>query len=131
VAILDPTPSARPFRVLIVDDSASFRRVARDVLEYRGYRVAGEAESARAAIAAVTALSPDAALIDVGLPDASGTDLAGYLLTHHPGVAVLLCSADPECNLRSQTNLFGAAGFVVKSELAQVDLRAFWPLPAP
>jgi DNA-binding NarL/FixJ family response regulator len=116
--------------VLIVDDSASFRCVAREVLEYRGYCVAGEAESARTAIAAVAALSPDAALIDVGLPDTPGTDLAGYLLTHHPGVAVLLCSADPDCNRRSQTNLFGAAGFVFKSELAQVDLRAFWPLRA-
>jgi len=31
-------------RVLIVDDSALFRRAARDLLEFCGYRVIGEAD---------------------------------------------------------------------------------------
>ena len=119
-----------PVRVLVVDDSRSFRCVARELLESRGYVVVGEADSVGAAIAAVAALSPDAALIDVGLPDAPGTELAAYLLTHHPGVAVLLCSADPDYNPMTLADVPGGAGYVVKSELGRADLRALWPLPA-
>lgn len=130
MAILDPTPPAQSVRVLIVDDSEAFTRAARDLLEFRGYVVVGEARSAQEAMAAVAALKPDAALIDIGLPDTPGTELAGYLLTHHPGVAVLLCSADPDRYPRSLEDLSGVAGFVLKRELAHVELRAFWPLRA-
>ena len=130
MAIRNPTDLVGPVGVLIVDDSSSFRHAARELLEYRGYVVAGEADSVRTAIAAVAALSPDAALIDVGLPDAPGTELANYLRTHHPGVRVLLCSVDPARDPRTPADVPGSAQFVLKRELAQVDLSAFWPVPA-
>jgi hypothetical protein len=45
-----------PVRVLIVDDSAPFRRAARDLLRRRGYVVVGEAGCAAAALEAAERL---------------------------------------------------------------------------
>jgi DNA-binding NarL/FixJ family response regulator len=65
--------------VLIVDDDPAFRRVAARMLKAAGLTVSGEAQDARAAIAAANASRPDAFLVDVGLPDRDGIDLAHEL----------------------------------------------------
>jgi DNA-binding NtrC family response regulator len=113
--------------ILIVDDSQCFRRAARALLEARGYVVAGEAGAAWEAIGAVDALQPDAALVDVRLPDAHGGGLAFYLAQHHPGVTVVLMSAEPVGDPDALLEWTAAAGFVPKCELAKVDLASFWP----
>jgi DNA-binding NarL/FixJ family response regulator len=78
--------------VLIVDDQPSFRGLARELLEGRGYRVAGEAADATAAIDAIERLAPDAVLLDVGLGGESGFDLCTALTRAWPSLAVLLVS---------------------------------------
>lgn len=126
----DHSPFNGRVRVLIVDDSDAFRNAARELLEHRGYVVAGEAGSVREAIAVAAARTPDAALVDIGLPDAPGTDLATFLPVHHPGLAVLLTSAEAGYDPKALVLQSGAAGFVLKRELGQVDLGAFWPFPS-
>jgi CheY-like chemotaxis protein len=79
--------------VLIVDDSAPFRQAARELLERRGYRVVGEADSAAAGLAAVERVKPDAVLLDVRLPDGSGLDLCDQLTREQDAPAVLLVSS--------------------------------------
>ena len=81
-------------RVLVVDDSAPFRRAARELLTRRGYLVVGEAGSAAAARHVVERLAPHALLLDVGLPDGCGFDLAAALTRARPDLAVLLMSAN-------------------------------------
>ncbi|MDQ4038016.1 MAG: response regulator, partial [Actinomycetota bacterium] len=50
--------------LLIVDDHAGFRSLARALLEADGYDVVGEAEDGQSALAAVKALQPDVVLLD-------------------------------------------------------------------
>jgi DNA-binding NarL/FixJ family response regulator len=114
-------------QILIVDDSGPFRHALRELLEARGYVVTGEACTAWEAIAAVEAREPDAALVDVRLPDANGDALAVYLAQNHPGVAVVLMSADPPTDPDALLAWTAAQGFVLKSELARTDLASFWP----
>ena len=52
-------------RVLIVDDHAPYRRLARRLLEAGGFTVVGEAADRDSALAAATALSPEVVLLDV------------------------------------------------------------------
>ena len=61
--------------VLIVDDSADYRRIFSRILAAGGFRVltAGSAEEARLLLATTP---PDAALLDWNLPGDSGIDLA-------------------------------------------------------
>jgi two-component system KDP operon response regulator KdpE len=61
--------------VLIVEDEAPMRRFLRAALSARSFRVA-EAASAREGIVAITAERPDVVLLDLGLPDADGIEVA-------------------------------------------------------
>ena len=118
-----------PPRVLIVDDQPSFRGMARRVLEWRGYVVAGEADSAASAIAAAQRLAPDAVLLDVCLGEASGFDVACTLTQARPGLAVVLISSIDYRQCEALLRDCGARGFVLKSDLACADLAAYWPAP--
>jgi CheY-like chemotaxis protein len=65
--------------VLIVDDHASFRRLARKVLETGGFNVVGEAADGASTVRAVASLQPDVVLLDVVLPDTDGFTVAEAL----------------------------------------------------
>jgi DNA-binding NarL/FixJ family response regulator len=116
-----------PGLVLIVDDAALFRDVARELLERRGYEVVGEAGTAAAAIEMAERLAPDAALVDIRLPDGDGFALTAALVDARPGLAVLLTSADQVPPDPASVRASGARGFVLKSRLAAADLAQFWP----
>jgi DNA-binding NarL/FixJ family response regulator len=114
-------------RVLIVDDQPSFRRMAHTVLEWRGYVVVGEADSAASAIAAAERLAPDGVLLDICLGEASGFDVACTLTQARPELAVLLVSSIDYRQCEELVRDCGARGFVLKSDLACVELADFWP----
>jgi CheY-like chemotaxis protein len=118
-------------RVLIVDDSAPFRRAARELLHRRGYVVVGEAGTAAEARDAVERVTLDALLVDVGLPDGCGFELAAALTRAQPNLAVLLMSADDPPAATERLRASGAQGFVLKSCLAAAPLERFLRTPSP
>ena len=113
--------------MLIVDDQPVFRRVARELLEARGYAVAGEATGAAEALAAAERLAPDAVLLDVRLGDESGHELARALSRLDCAPAVLLVSALDDGEGEERASACGARGFLPKAVLAVTDLAHFWP----
>ena len=62
-------------RVLVVDDEAAIRRFLRTSLTANGY-VVFEAEQGAEALANLTANRPDLVILDLGLPDMDGTEVA-------------------------------------------------------
>lgn len=78
---------------IVVDDHAAFRRQAARLLEAAGYDVVGEAEDGAGALELARAVRPDAVMLDVGLPDTSGFELAQRL---DGGADVLLVSSDAD-----------------------------------
>jgi two-component system, NarL family, response regulator DesR len=115
-------------RVLIVDDTPGCRRIVCELLERRGYEVAGQAASVVAALRLAESIQPDAALLDVHLPDGDGFDLAARLTRSQPSIAVLLTSSEFDDRFYARADASGARGFVPKSQLAQVELERFWPV---
>lgn len=109
--------------VLLVDDDPEFRRIARVLLDVDGLSVVGEAGTVGSAIAAARELRPDAALVDVGLPDGNGIDLAELLiaLPWHP--SVVLTSADPRAGEEMDVHRSRDWTVVPKDELPDVSLR--------
>lgn len=78
--------------VLVVDDDAAVRDVARRLLEARGYRVRAAASGAEA-LALVAAGEPaDVVLADMVMPEMGGQELAAALAATHPRLPVLLMS---------------------------------------
>lgn len=113
-----------PQRVLIVDDDAAFRDVARALLSRAGYLVAGAFGSVAEARTAIQTRQPDGLLLDVNLPDGDGIAFAVELNASHPDVRTLLTSSDCEAAPRD-----GTAPFVAKTELARTDLTRFLGTP--
>jgi CheY-like chemotaxis protein len=107
--------------VLIVDDHASFRRLARRLFEGAGYSVVGEAADGASTLAAVAELRPDVVLLDVLLPDASGFAVADRIATEPEHPVVLLTSS------RSAMD-YGAAlagrRFLAKADLTPERIEA-------
>jgi two-component system nitrate/nitrite response regulator NarL len=112
-------------RVLIVDDHAGFRATARRLLESEGWTVVGEAGDGAAALAAAATLHPDVVLLDVGLPDADGIDLAGrFAAVSGAEVDVVLVSSRERPSYGPRLDASAAIGFIAKHDLAGGRLRA-------
>jgi CheY-like chemotaxis protein len=108
--------------VLVVDDDAAFRGIARRLLAAFGLVVAGEAETAAAGLAAAGTLRPDAILVDIGLPDRDGVELARELAALPWGPRVVLTSSDAEAATDSDVRASGARAFVPKIQLPNAAL---------
>lgn len=100
--------SPRDVLVLTVDDQASFREVARRVVEVvPGFRWIGEACSGEEAVSFVRHRAPDLVVMDVRMPGIGGLDAAQRIAEDAPGIAILLVSAEDaafdETDARSAT----------------------------
>jgi CheY-like chemotaxis protein len=109
--------------VLVVDDDASFRQLASRTLRSWGYLVVGEAGTFAEALESVALLRPDAALVDIGLPDGDGFELAQQFSALPWRLRVVLISSDSDAANEAVARRMGAAGFVPKDELLGASLR--------
>ena len=78
-------------RVLIVDDSASFRKGMRALLEIQpDMQVVGEAQDGHEAITQVELMRPDFILLDAQMPGMAGVEAARQIKNQWPEVKVIL-----------------------------------------
>jgi DNA-binding NarL/FixJ family response regulator len=108
--------------VLVVDDDPVFRGLARRMLDGGDLIVVGEAGTVAMAIVVAQDLRPDAALVDVGLPDGDGVALARELCALPWRPCVVLTSTDPDAATAEDVRDSGAAAFVPKDELPRAPL---------
>jgi len=113
-----------PQTVLIVDDHAGFRRAARAVLEAEGYAVVGESATGGQALADVERVRPALVLLDIGLPDLDGIEVAGRLTTADRTLAVVLTSSRDASDCLPLLGGCGARGFIPKAELSGAAVAA-------
>ena len=106
--------------LLIVDDHAAFRRLARRVLQAEGFEVVGEADNGEAALEAVARLRPDVLLLDVLLPGIDGIEVAARLAGEP--VRVVLTASREAVDFGDRILTSPAAGFLHKDELSAASL---------
>lgn len=109
-------------RLLIVDDHAPFRVVARAMLERGGFLVVGEAADGPEAVAAVHLQRPDIVLLDVNLPGDDGFTVCQQLIDAQLGLAVVLTSSRDEASFRRRLGTSKARGFISKTDLTAAAL---------
>jgi signal transduction histidine kinase len=97
-------------RVLVVDDSVDSATMLADSLESMGHEVR-VAHDGRAALDAAAVFHPDVAVLDIGLPEMSGYDLAGHLRELPGGRAIRIVAATGYGRSRDRDTSM-AAGFV-------------------
>ena len=107
-------------RCLIVDDSAGFLVVARSLLEREGITVVGVASTGAEALHRAVELEPDVILLDVGLGEESGFDLARRLAgeTSSGTPSVILISTRSGDDLADLIDASPAVGFLSKLDLS-------------
>ena len=106
------------YHILLVDDAPELRRMVGELLEGAGYAVTLAADCAQAR-AAWARQRPDAALLDVMLPDGDGFALLGELRRDGGDVPVLFLSARDEDEARLQGLGLGADDYITKPFLPQ------------
>jgi two-component system, NarL family, nitrate/nitrite response regulator NarL len=106
-------------RALIVDDNREFLQAAREMLEREGINVVAVASTGAQALSSAGEHDPDVVLLDIGLGDESGFDVA-MQLTAAGGRArrIVLISARSEEDLQDLIDQSPAIGFVAKSRLS-------------
>jgi DNA-binding NarL/FixJ family response regulator len=109
-------------RVLIVDDHAPFRSVARRLLADAGFQVVGEAVDGAGALLAVRELAPDVVLLDIALPDVDGFAVAERLAAASGAPAVVLVSSRARSDYGPRAGAGTVCGFIPKAELSGAAL---------
>jgi DNA-binding NarL/FixJ family response regulator len=118
-----------PLRCLLVDDNDAFLEAARVLLEQQGVQVAGMASNIAGALRQARALRPDVILVDIGLGEESGFELARLLAADGQGgqraqrgqgvrADVILISAQAETDYTDLIAECPATGFLHKPELS-------------
>ncbi len=99
--------------VLIVDDEPNIRRMLGALLRAEGYEVR-EAGSGRSALAEVRGDEPDAVVMDLYMPDATGLEVLPELKKAAPDVPVLMMSGRASLSDAVKATKLGAFHFVEK-----------------
>jgi len=103
-------------RVLLVDDHRMIREALREVLtRVEDIEVVGEAGSAEEALAMAAGLVPDVLVLDIGLPDRSGIEVATRLReARHPAKIVALSAFSDKRFITAMVRA-GALAYVSKA----------------
>ena len=97
-------------RILVIDDEAPIRRVARRVLEDEGHEVL-EASDGEAGLQLLAQQRPDLVITDVFMPGQDGIVLLRRVRHEFPSIRVIVVSggdATGRLNLREAAELLGA-----------------------
>ena len=117
------TMDARP-SVLVVDDHAGFRAMARKVLEAAGFFVM-EASNGVDATEIARDLLPSLVLLDVQLPGIDGFEVARRLATYENGPVVVLTSTREMSDYGDRVTSSPVAGFLPKDQLSPAVLQKY------
>lgn len=110
--------------ILIIDDDPRFRTQAGELLEADGFVVVGQAVDGTSGLEAAQSLRPEFVLVDIGLPDVDGFEVARRLSGDgwRPRV-VLTSSRDARAYGRRLTDV-DCLGFIPKERVSGAAIRA-------
>jgi len=112
-------------RVLLVDDHTIMRDGLRLMLEQQpDLRVVGAAGDRRSAWECVEKLKPEVIIMDIGLPDADGVELAGEILMRWPTIHVIILSATADQEHLGRAMEIGVSGYLLKLNASADLVRA-------
>jgi DNA-binding NtrC family response regulator len=110
-------------RILVVDDEAEVRGLLAEFLGSLGHDVS-EAEDGAAALSLVARSRPDAVCLDLWMSGMPGLEVLDRLTHTHPGLPVVVVTADPLTDTMHEARALGAFDYIIKpfdvSHLARV-----------
>ena len=111
--------------VLLAEDHMVVREGFRKMLELEAdFKVVGEAQDGRQAVALVKKLHPAVVLMDIAMPHLNGLEATRQILKAWPAAKVLMLSAHSDDAYVKNTTDSGAVGFLLKQTSAHDVCRA-------
>ncbi len=115
---LPPAPPPGSVPVLVVEDDATARELVTDVLSSAGYEVQ-QAASLAAAQEALQLSTPGIIVLDVGLGDGSGLELARQVRSAGLDVPIVIVSANSSAADIAEAEAIGCSDYLVKPASAR------------
>lgn len=107
-------------RLLVIDDDPDYReRMRRSFDGHPRIRVTGLAAAGRDGVGMARDGAPDAVIVDLGLADMSGLDVAEQIAKVSPGTVVLLATDTPSLDLYRRATALGVKQVFTKNMSAQ------------
>ncbi len=104
-------------RILLVDDHPVLRKGLVRLIDSKDeFVVCGEASTAADAMALIRELEPHLAIVDIGLPGASGIELTKTIRAEFQKLPVLILSMHQEAFYATRALRAGAMGYIVKQD---------------
>lgn len=106
-------------KILVADDNHDFRRrVSTFLAAELDFDVIDEVDDGSKVVSHAVRLKPDVVLMDVSMPGMNGLDAAKQITGVMPGVKVVMLSVYDIDEYKKASLDHGAAGYVVKKEMA-------------
>jgi len=116
---------SKRIKVFIVDDHPVVRQGLKLLLQIESDMICcGEAETVIDARRGIEATTPDVALIDLSLKDASGLELVKDLHAYHPEIPIVVLSMHAETLFAERVLKAGAKAYLMKDESQESILAA-------
>jgi DNA-binding NarL/FixJ family response regulator len=104
-------------RVLLVDDFEPWRRFLRTAVEALPLiRIVGEASDGLGAIQAAKDLKPDLVLLDIGLPQLNGLEVAREILKLLPECRIFFVTQESSAEIMQEALKLGAQAYILKGD---------------
>jgi len=104
----------KPYRVLIVDDSTTMRRIVSQQLKSEAYEICGEGSNGQEAIDLYKQLRPDVVTMDINMPVLDGLASLKAILEHDRNARVVMLTSEGQKDIVMTAISAGAKGYVVK-----------------
>lgn len=110
----------KPYKVLVVDDSAFMRKIISDLIEKDSeFQVMATAVNGREAVEKVKELHPDLVTMDVEMPEMNGLEALRLIMLQHPLPVIMLSGINEEGMKETILALEGGAfDFIRKPSIA-------------
>ena len=115
----------RKIRILIIEDCIPFQRMIRYILEEnRHLQVVGVASDGEEGVREAEELAPDLILLDIGLPQLNGFEVARKILAKAPQCRIVMVTQESSLEYVRESFAIGACGYVLKNRLTSDLLPA-------
>jgi len=107
-------------RVLIIDDSAVWRKIIKKNLESIGFNIAGEAVNGQEGINKYLTLKPDLVTMDIEMPVMDGITATQRILEIDGSAKIIMISSKGDENTVRRALLIGAVDFISKTAKQEI-----------
>jgi two-component system chemotaxis response regulator CheB len=113
-----------PLRILVVDDTALYRKILTDVLaKLPGVEVVGTAQNGKVALGKIAQLRPDLITLDVEMPEINGLETLRQLKHSAPTVKAIMVSTHTShgAKVTMEALALGAFDFIAKPDSWDIE----------